>query len=70
MDLVTELVHRDGRIIDLERALGELEQNPHQFSKRPCSTCRNVSYALRRPYGCSALAGASSYHDAVKVDRY
>jgi hypothetical protein len=58
MNLMKEIVHRDGRILALERALGELEKDPHQFSTRPCATCRGVSVALFRPFGCSALAEA------------
>ncbi len=56
MKLHTErLAERDTRIRDLERALGELELDPHQFSGRPCQTCQNVSRALHRSYGCYAL---------------
>lgn len=32
------------------------EADPHQFSTRPCSTCRAVSSLLGRSFGCDAKA--------------
>lgn len=31
-----------------------VEVDPHQFSKRPCSTCWTVSALLGRAFGCEA----------------
>lgn len=31
-----------------------IEADSHQFSTRPCQTCRAVSSLLARPFGCSA----------------
>lgn len=28
------------------------EGDPHQWSKRPCPTCRPISELLGRPFGC------------------
>lgn len=29
--------------------------DPHQFSTRPCGTCRNISAVIGKPWGCVAL---------------
>lgn len=28
------------------------EADPHQYSSRPCQTCRAISSLLNRPFGC------------------
>lgn len=33
-----------------------IEADPHQWSSRPCPTCRAVTIILGRPFGCSAKA--------------
>lgn len=35
-------------------ALDLVEADPHQFSNRPCATCRTVSTLTGRPFGCQA----------------
>lgn len=40
----------------LEAVAGALEADPHQFSTRPCATCRAVSGMLGRDFGCVARA--------------
>jgi hypothetical protein len=40
-----------------ETALRLIEADPHDWSKRPCQTCRGVSMLLKRPFGCEAKAG-------------
>ena len=35
-----------------DAALDLIEQDPHQFSKRPCQTCRAVSRLVGRSFGC------------------
>lgn len=30
------------------------EKDPHQFSSRPCETCRQISAVLGRAFGCEA----------------
>jgi len=41
-----------GSNIIYDSAIRLLEQDPHQFSHRPCSTCHTVSGLLGRPFGC------------------
>jgi hypothetical protein len=48
-NLVTEIAEIVARLF---------ESDPHQFSTRPCQTCRTVSAILNRPFGCSALRDA------------
>lgn len=38
----------------LKHALGLLEMDPHQFSSRPCDTCKAVSAAVGHSFGCDA----------------
>lgn len=50
------LAEREGGVL---RALAEavasvIEADPHQWSPRPCTTCRVVSGLLGRPFGCAA----------------
>lgn len=41
----------------LETAAVLWETDPHQFSTRPCPTCRSLSALLGRSFGCDAKAG-------------
>ena len=45
---------RGGKIADALARL--IEADPHQWSARPCQTCRAASALLDRPFGCSARA--------------
>jgi hypothetical protein len=36
----------------LDPVLRLWESDPHQFSERPCQTCRSISALVRRPFGC------------------
>jgi hypothetical protein len=36
----------------IEAVIRLVEQDPHQFSTRPCSTCRAVSSIIDKPFGC------------------
>ena len=36
----------------LQEALRELEIDNHDWQKRPCPTCRNISKVLGRDFGC------------------
>ena len=38
--------------IILGTALDLIQEDPHQWSKRPCSTCRAVSAIIGKPFGC------------------
>lgn len=46
-----EIVQAAANIL-MEAVLELLEADPHQFSTRPCSTCRAVSTIIDRPFGC------------------
>ena len=50
---------------DLLSAVGEFIQytafdliqgDPHQWSKRPCSTCKTISTLIKRSFGCVLYA--------------
>ena len=36
----------------LKMALSLTEADPHQFSKRPCTTCQTITTLIQRPFGC------------------
>ena len=36
----------------LEPILNLIEEDPHQWSSRPCSTCQTISQMIERPFGC------------------
>lgn len=42
-----------------EMVAHRFEADPHQFSTRPCATCRDISTALGRPFGCVAKRQAA-----------
>ena len=33
-----------------------LQEDPHQWSVRPCGTCRTISGLIGRPFGCNLKA--------------
>ena len=44
MDLVKKIL--------LKPILNLLENDPHQWSTRPCSTCETISQVIEEPFGC------------------
>lgn len=40
----------------LDAATNLLQTDPHQWSTRPCSTCRTISGLVGRPFGCYLYA--------------
>jgi hypothetical protein len=36
----------------LEPVLRLWESDPHQFSSRPCATCKSITAIVGRPFGC------------------
>ena len=42
--------------IFMNAALNLIQADPHQWSERPCSTCRAVSELANKPFGCCAYA--------------
>jgi hypothetical protein len=51
MSEVSEAVRAAASLI-LEAALRVLDEDGHQWSSRPCSTCRFVSSVYGKPFGC------------------
>ena len=39
-----------------DAALNVLQEDPHQWSSRPCSTCQVISAIAKRPFGCVLYA--------------
>lgn len=44
-----ELKQFNKELID---ALRLIQKDMHQFSKRPCSTCKTISLLIHEPFGC------------------
>lgn len=42
-------------LVVADAAFRAIEADPHQWSTRPCGTCRLVTALLQRPFGCDAL---------------
>jgi len=38
--------------IIVEPILELIQKDPHQWSKRPCSTCSAISTIIGKPFGC------------------
>lgn len=36
----------------MDTVLELLQKDPHQWSTRPCSTCKAISSILGKPFGC------------------
>lgn len=54
----TDAAVRSAASMLMEAALRVLENDPHSWSKRPCSTCETVSSLAGRPFGCVAHANS------------
>ena len=39
-----------------DTALRLIQEDPHQWSARPCQTCRSVSTLIKKPFGCVLYA--------------
>ena len=55
-DKDAEQVVKAAASLVIEAVLQALEEDPHQWSKRPCPTCRFISSILNRPFGCITKA--------------
>lgn len=42
--------------IIVESVLNLIQKDPHQWSARPCSTCRAISSIINKPFGCILYA--------------
>ena len=40
----------------VDAILDLLQADPHQWSKRPCPTCRPISALIGKPFGCYRYA--------------
>ena len=36
----------------LDAVLGALQEDPHQWSSRPCPTCLAITGIIKKPFGC------------------
>jgi hypothetical protein len=52
-----EIVRIAARVV-MGAALDLIQADPHQWSTRPCQTCRSVSSLAGRPFGCLAYKQA------------
>lgn len=51
-----EVVQACARVL-VRAALALIEGDPHQYSTRPCPTCRTISNLMAEPFGCNKKAG-------------
>ena len=43
---------RVASVVWMDTVLGVIQSDPHQWSRRPCETCRAVTSIIGRPFGC------------------
>lgn len=41
-----------GKVQELLEALDQLSEDMHMVSRRPCETCKKMSDAPEKPFGC------------------
>jgi len=46
-----------------DAAIRLIEDDPHQWSKRPCPTCRSISSLIGKPFGCNRRAAQEGGDD-------
>lgn len=56
---------RDVARILMETVLDLIQKDSHQWSTRPCSTCRAITNIVGRPFGCYKYA-----EDRAKEDKH
>lgn len=47
---------KEAASILMDSILSLLQEDPHGWSTRPCSTCRTISGLISRPFGCYKYA--------------
>lgn len=52
--------------IQVDSILSLLQDDPHQWSARPCATCRAISTIVARPFGCLKYASDRRSADATR----
>lgn len=50
-----EIIQAAARVL-MRAVLDEVQSDPHQWSERPCPTCRTVGAIMGRPFGCYVYA--------------
>lgn len=53
-DEAAEIVKAAARLV-IDAMAGMLQDDPHQWSERPCATCKSISGFLGRAFGCYLL---------------
>ena len=53
----------------VKRVTDLIEADPHQWSKRPCATCRTISVIVGYEFGCMTLVDAPRAAEAGKESR-
>ncbi len=51
---IKDIIKEAAKILS-DAALDLIEKDPHQYSKRPCDTCRTISNLIGRPFGCEKI---------------
>ena len=57
-ELDAELRRVEGLLEARDAALDTIQGDPHQWSKRPCPTCRAITTTFGRDFGCTKYASA------------
>ena len=52
----TQEIMKAGVNILMDTVLNLIQNDPHQWSNRPCSTCKSISSIIGNPFGCYVYA--------------
>lgn len=61
---IDEAIRSAARIL-MSAVLRTLQADPHQWSERPCQTCRAISALAGMPFGCYEYARLKNARAAV-----
>lgn len=53
----------------LNGALDLIQADPHQWSTRPCSTCRAVGAIAKKPFGCYEYQRRRELADSARTEQ-
>ena len=59
----------EAKVVRLREAIDAWEMDPHNYSKRPCGTCRQMTEALGKPFGCVRYAITGMFHVPVVLPK-
>jgi hypothetical protein len=65
LDEVTKMLAREIAKMLVEKVADVLYVDPHQWSDRPCPTCRTISGLFGFDFGCNKFAKKKECRDAV-----